>query len=42
MLIFFYQDKAAVQGKCACVGGANFFGSNQNGKTFFKPNRVSS
>ena len=33
------QDKALVEGKCGCVGGANFFGSNQNGKTFFRPNR---
>ena len=28
-----------VNGKCACVGGSMLFGENENGRTFFKPNR---
>ena len=31
---------AALQGKCGCVGGCNFFGSNESGPTFFKPSRL--
>ena len=31
-----------MHGKCACVGGCNLFGSNENGRSFFKPNKVKS
>ena len=30
---------SSVHGKCACVGGCNLFGYNENGRTFFKPSR---
>ena len=29
----------SLSGKCGCVGGCNFFGSNENGPTFFRPSR---
>ena len=34
------QAPNTVQGKCGCVGGCTFFGSNESGPTFFKPSRA--
>ena len=30
----------SLQGKCGCVGGCNFFGANESGRSFFKPSRA--
>lgn len=33
-------NEKKLKGRCGCIGGCAFFGSNTNGKNFFKPSRV--
>ncbi|KAK9751640.1 Kiaa1109 [Popillia japonica] len=38
-LWFLWPDLNKAMGRCGCVGGCQFFGSNKNGTRFFKPSR---
>lgn len=38
-LWFLWPELNKTAGKCGCMGGCAFFGSNKNGTRFFKPNK---
>lgn len=38
-LWFLWPELNKAMGRCGCVGGCQFFGSNKHGARFFKPTR---